>query len=253
MYKTNHWENKLKPIIGITAGRIFSDSQILRVCLIEKYIQAIQIAGGVPIILPPSIESEELNNLIQHLDGILITGGGDIAIEKFNGQPHPSINDIDSQRDDLEINLVNLALHHQTPLLGICRGQQIINVALHGDLYTDISSQLENAIKHDWFPNIDRDYLAHSITINKNSVLHEIVSNDEIQVNSLHHQGIKKLGQRLIPVAFAADGMIEAVEINDHPFFIGVQWHPEWLLAIPAMRNLFESFVTASKGNSRNG
>ncbi len=242
----------MKPIIGITAGRILGESQIQRICLIEKYTQAILISGGIPIIIPPSIKRIDMNSLLRKLDGVLLTGGGDIAIEKFNGQPHPSINDVDDERDELEIDLVKNVFQQSTPMLGICRGQQVINVAMGGDLYTDIQSQYENAIKHDWFPDIERDYLAHSISIERNSLLAKILSTQEIQVNSLHHQGIKKLGEGLLSTAHASDGMIEAIEIKDHPFFMGVQWHPEWLLANPKMIALFTAFINAAKENSKN-
>ncbi len=238
----------MKPIIAITTGRILSNSQILRVCLIDQYVQAIRLAGGIPVILPPTIDPSDIADIQKKFSAILLTGGGDIAVEKFNGKPHATISEVETDRDDLEIELVRLAYASKKPLLGICRGQQVMNVALGGDLYTHIASQYKQPLKHDWFPNIARDYAAHNIHIEKSSRLINILYGEELKVNSLHHQAIKNLAQSLTASAHAPDGIIEAVESQDHPYFIGVQWHPEWLLNSPAMVNLFRSFVNAAHG-----
>ncbi len=236
----------MKPIIAITTGRILSNSQILRVCLIDKYVQAIRLAGGIPVILPPTIDPVDIDGMQHRFSAILLTGGGDIAVEKFNGEPHATVSEVETDRDDLEIALVRFAYATKKPLLGICRGQQVMNVALGGDLYTHIASQYKQPLKHDWFPNVARDYAAHSIHIENSSRLVDILYGEELKVNSLHHQAIKNLAQSLAASAHAPDGIIEAVESHDHPYFIGVQWHPEWLLNSPAMLNLFRSFVDAA-------
>lgn len=233
----------MKAIIGITAGHILSNSQIWRVCLIDKYCQAIIFAGGVPVIIPAGIVSQDIPSLLQRFDGLMLTGGGDISVDTFSGSMHSRVSDVQPGRDELEIAIAKLAAETNIPLLGICRGQQVINVALGGDLYTHIPDQFSNAIKHDWFPNIARDYEAHSVKLIENSRLRQILYGSDIMVNSLHHQAVKTLAPALSAVGFAPDNLIEAVELPTHRFFIGVQWHPEWMLNSPAMVNLFREFV----------
>jgi len=237
----------MPPIIGITSGKILGNSQLTRVSLIDKYVQAIQLAGGVPLVIPTGITSAELVFCRQVFDGYLLTGGGDIAIERFDGEPNPRISDVDPDRDQMEIEITQFAFEENKPLLGICRGIQIINVAMGGSLFTDIITQRENAIKHDWYPNVARNYEAHSVKIVENSIMYQIIHGDEVNVNSLHHQAIKELGQHILPTAYAPDGIIEAVESPIHQFFLGVQWHPEWMLSSPSMVNIFKQFVTSAK------
>jgi len=234
------------PIIGITAGKILNNSQIMRVSLIDKYVHAIQMAGGVPLIIPSGITSAELAHCKQVFDGYLLTGGGDIDHEIFNGIPNSKISDVDSDRDRMEIELTQFAFESKKPILGICRGIQIMNVALGGSLFTDISTQRENSLKHDWYPNIARNYEAHTITIVEESNLKSIMNGIEVNVNSLHHQAIKDLGDQLSAIAFAPDGIVEAIESPKHQFFLGVQWHPEWMLSSPSMVNLFKQFIYSS-------
>lgn len=239
----------MMPIIGISAGKILSNEQVSRISLIDKYVEAIQVAGGVPLIIPTGIKPEELTNCLQIFDGYLLTGGGDISNDLFNGEPNARISDVDKNRDLMEIEITKFASKENRALLGICRGIQVMNVALGGTLYTDIGTQHENAIKHDWYPRIARNFEAHSISILKNSKLNQIMHGDEINVNSLHHQAIKDLGEELILTAIAPDGIIEGVENPKLDYFLGVQWHPEWMLSSPSMLNLFKSFVSAAKKN----
>jgi putative glutamine amidotransferase len=142
--------------------------------------------------------------------------------------------------------LVQEALTQGKPFLGICRGLQVINVALGGSLYEDLLDQHPNALKHNRFPEEARDFLAHSVKIDEDSRLSNILSAEGAEVNSLHHQGIRQLAPQLRATAHAPDGVIEAVEAPAHPFGLAVQWHPEWLQAHLAMRALFEKFVMAA-------
>ena len=133
------------------------------------------------------------------------------------------------------------------PFFGICRGAQVVNVALGGNLYTHIEDQHPDALKHDYYPDYPRNRLSHPVRVEEGSRLAGIVDEPVLQVNSLHHQGIKGLAPTLKPVAYAPDGIIEAVELSDHPFGLAVQWHPEWLTDQQPMRNLFKAFVDSAR------
>lgn len=239
----------MQPIIGITAGRDKSDTNIQKISLIEKYTTSIINSGGIPVIIPSGIPGSAIKNLVHELDGILITGGPDLETKRFNGIDHPRVYGVDIDRDQLEIDLVNLASRSRKPLLGICRGIQVINVAFGGDLFTDIHDQVSGSLRHDWFPDYPRDLLAHEIQIKSQSLLHEILQIDKMEVNSLHHQAIRTVAKDLEPVASAMDGIIEAVEYHEHPFLIGVQWHPEWLFHLESTKLLFNAFINRASQN----
>lgn len=237
----------MQPIIGITAGKDRSDTGIQKICLIDKYSYAISVSGGIPFVIPPDISTHLIETIVNRVDGIMITGGGDIETRRFNGHDHPRVYGIDTDRDNLEIELVQAAESTRKPLLGICRGIQIINVALGGDLFTDIQDQKNDSLKHDWFPDYPRDRLSHPVEITSGSLLNHILEISLTDVNSLHHQAIRNLSTKLSASAFAPDGIIEAVEYKEHPFLLGVQWHPEWLFEIETTQKLFKAFIQAAK------
>lgn len=239
----------MQPIIGITAGKEKSDTNIQKITLIDKYVEAILHAGGIPLIIPAVTSKDLISSIFQKIDGVLLTGGGDIETLRYNGENHPRVYGVDVERDQLEIDLVLSAVTNKKPLLGICRGIQIINVALGGDLYSDISDQRENSLRHDWFPDYPRDMLAHEVLALNNSRLHEITGCDQMKVNSLHHQGIRSIAPGLTATAFAEDGIIEAVEMDDHPFFLGVQWHPEWIYNQNTTKQIFKTFIQTTIKN----
>ncbi len=164
----------------------------------------------------------------------------------FQGPAHAEVYGIDPDRDRVELELVRLAAGSKKPFFGICRGIQVINVALGGTLYTHIHDQHPGALRHDWYPNIPRDYLAHTVKVQESSSLSRILGKTTVETNSLHHQAVHQSAPRLTAVAWAPDGIIEAVELSDHPFGLGVQWHPENLQAHPEMRALFQALVAAS-------
>ncbi len=237
------------PIIGITAGKDKSETNIHRFSLVDKYVEAVLNAGGIPLIVPAVPSPNIISSLFQKIDGVLLTGGGDIETQRYKGEDHPRVYGVDLVRDQFEIELVQSAVLKKKPLLGICRGIQVMNVALGGDLYSDVSDQRENSLRHDWFPDYPRDLLAHEVQISNNSMLHEITGCDRMKVNSLHHQGIKTLAPGLNATAFAEDGLIEAVNIEDHPFFLGVQWHPEWIYNQDTTKQIFKTFIQATIKN----
>jgi len=235
------------PIIGITSSYAPPQEGIFGTISVgESYIQAVLRAGGLPVILPVGLSREDLQALFTRLDGVLLTGGGDIDPRRFEGLPHSRVYDIDERRDDLEIRLVQMAAESSKPFLGICRGIQVINVAFGGTLFTDISDQLTHSLRHDWYPNIPRDYLSHPVSVTPDSRLAQVLGGDVFEVNSLHHQGLERLASNLQAVAFAPDHLIEGVELSGHPFGLGVQWHPEWLPEHTAQRQLFQAFVKAA-------
>lgn len=242
-------------IIGITARTApVPPSNLLSTMVQQAYTNAILEAGGTPVLLPAGIPENGWKELFQRLDGILFPGGPDIAIERFNGIPHPAVYGVDEARDTLELGLARLAADEGKPFLGICRGIQVVNVALGGTLYTHIPDQHPNALQHEYSGEDGipaRTALTHTVRIEADSHLSKILAESVLNVNSLHHQGIKLMAPTLKAVAFAPDGLVEAVEIPEHPFAIAVQWHPEWLTDQEPIRRLFKAFVDAAGEGSR--
>lgn len=239
------------PLIGITTARRPHAEVRSQIVITEAYVQAVAAAGGCPVMIPLGLSPELLENLLARLDGILFTGGGDIDPASYGAAPHPKVGDVDLDRDGVELYLLEKAVSQELPFLGICRGLQLINVGLGGTLYADISAQRAGALRHDYYPDYPRDYLAHTVNVRTESRLTGILGNSQVEVNSLHHQGIDRLAPDLVQVASAPDGIVEAVELPDHPFGLAVQWHPEWLGAYAPMRALFEAFVNAAESRSQ--
>jgi putative glutamine amidotransferase len=215
------------------------------ISITEAYVQAVLRVGGLPILIPVDLSTSQTGEIYTHLQGLLVTGGGDIDPVLYGGVPHPRVYDVDPERDALEINLVQQAAGDGLPFLGICRGIQVINVALGGKLYTDISDQRPGALRHDMAPGFPRDLIAHQVEIRPGSCLAGLTGLPTLQVNSLHHQGISSVAPSLQATGFAPDGLVEAVELPGHPFALGVQWHPEWLPESIPMQAIFRGFVAA--------
>ncbi|GAB4577882.1 MAG: gamma-glutamyl-gamma-aminobutyrate hydrolase family protein [Anaerolineales bacterium] len=240
-----------KPLIGITTFHTDSHRGYIYVSITEAYVKAVARAGAVPLLIPVGLGEDDLTQILHTVNGILFTGGGDIDPARYGGLPHATIHEIDPERDQMELHLVREAVEQQTPFLGICRGLQVVNVALGGTLYTHIQDQHPNALKHDFFPGRPRDYLAHPVKVDEGTTLANILGQPIVQVNSLHHQGIHRIAADLTPTAYAPDGITEAVELPGHPFGLAVQWHPEWLPEQAEMRALFEAFVHAAANGTR--
>ena len=236
-----------QPLIGITSGVTDNSSGVQVSQLGQAYCTAIIKAGGIPLIIPIGLDEQRLSMLLTQLDGVLLSGGGDIDPQRFNGQPHPKVYGISPERDDLELSLVHMALAVDKPLLAICRGIQVLNVALGGELYTHIQDQVESSLKHDWFPKFPRDKIAHTVSLKCESKLDLIYGADEIRVNSLHHQGISRVGKGLMATAFAPDGLVEGLEAVNATFALGVQWHPECLPDDPGSQKLFQALIQACR------
>jgi putative glutamine amidotransferase len=234
------------PIIGLTTYNGENRYGHPIAALMHQYIIAVSEAGGVSLLIPSGLTSDAVKTLFERLDGILLTGGGDIAIERYDGEPHISVAGVDPVRDTTEFALLQAAAESGKPFLGICRGFQVVNVALGGTLYTHIQDQLPGAIEHDYDSNSQRQLLAHTIGLEKASAMAGILGETGLKVNSLHHQGAKDLAPSLTPVAYAPDGLVEGLELPGHPFGMAVQWHPEWLMDQPVTRRLFGAFIEAA-------
>jgi len=235
----------MKPLIGITTNLSANSYGQPLVLLQQSYVRAIMQAGGVPVLIPSLVADDGWDALYARLDGILFSGGGDIALEHFSGEAHPRIDDVDLLRDSVELKLLNTAAEDGKPFLGICRGCQVMNVALGGTLYTHIPDQLPGALDHS-YPGNMRTVLVHQVKIEEGTHIAEIFGEPIIKVNSLHHQGLKDIAPYVRVAGYAPDGLVEAIELPDHPFGLAVQWHPEWLTDQEGTRNLFSKFVNAA-------
>ena len=218
-----------KPIIGITGNY---DKETCT--LAEGYYQSILKAGGIPMIIPPFCETDRLGDMLDRLDGILFSGGGDINPLLLGEEPIKELHGITPERDMQELLLARLAYDRQIPMLGICKGIQIINAALGGTNYQDIHTQMEGVrIKHS--QDQDRRFSSHTVQrpqasqegIKEESVLWKLFEGDSIAVNSFHHQACREAAPCLKVTALSSDGVIEAVESNEYKSILAVQWHPE--------------------------
>lgn len=243
-----------RPLIGIctqTQEPIAGQTPVAWI-MGQTYIRVLTSCGAVPWLIPLVADDEAtMAEIYDRLDGVFLTGGVDVDPSYYGEQKHELCGRTDMPRDDTEIWLVRRAKAEGKPVLGVCRGFQVMNVACGGSLFQDVSEQHPNAIKHDYFPGqknqYARSYLAHEAQVDSNTTLHDLLRHAQVPINSMHHQGIKQLAPGLRATAYASDGLIEAIETNNGGFYLGVQWHPEELAATDAgMRRLFEEFIAAS-------
>ncbi|MBC7260925.1 MAG: gamma-glutamyl-gamma-aminobutyrate hydrolase family protein [Chloroflexi bacterium] len=233
----------MRPLIGIPCqGNLRSAYR--RFCVGQSYCRALEMAGGAPVLIPLLSDVQALWDIYQRLDGLLLAGGGDIAPHHFGQARTAKVRYVDPPRDRVEMLLVRRAVEDNLPVLAICRGIQVLNVALGGTLYQDIPTQIPHALRHNFHPDHPRNYLGHEVEVQPGTRLAGILGSTRVGVNSFHHQALKEVSPRLSVAAFAPDGVIEAVEAQDEQFVLGVQWHPEELVEDdPKMKHLFEVFV----------
>ncbi|WP_141604374.1 gamma-glutamyl-gamma-aminobutyrate hydrolase family protein [Terrilactibacillus laevilacticus] len=214
------------PIVGITSFYLRNKSQLGQegVYVNTNYHEAVLASGGIPIVIPTG-SPENAAIYIKQCDGIIFSGGEDIDPKFYHEDPSLHIGSFNTERDEFEFQLFREALKKDIPVFGICRGMQVINVALGGSLIQDIPSQCQNPIRH--AQTIKRGKPFHSITIDENSHLYDLFQTTHLEVNSHHHQAIKDCGKELRPIARASDGTIEAIEHKQNPNVMAVQWHPE--------------------------
>ncbi len=230
-----------------------------RTFLNEPYVLAIQEAHGLPLIVTPAHAGASLRALYELFDGLLLTGGEDVEPERYGEAPlYPSVETV-PDRDALEFTLLEWALADSLPVLAICRGIQLLNVALGGSLYQDLPSDRPGELGHDQMkaePPSPRTEPHHAVTVLPGSCLADLLGGHRVEVNSMHHQGIRALAPSLVSVAHAPDGLVEGVETRDPSrasFLVGVQWHPEELARTgdAPSRRLFERFVAAAAKHPR--
>ncbi|MCZ2257736.1 gamma-glutamyl-gamma-aminobutyrate hydrolase family protein [Sporosarcina sp. G11-34] len=237
----------MKPLIGITSNVEKGNKHTLY----DSYLKAVQRAGGIPIIIPVGIE-EDLSQLTALLDGIVLSGGHDIDPMLFGEEPHRDLGDVSPARDSIEIALAQEMLKLDKPIIGVCRGLQVLNVAIGGNMYQDIYAQNDKPILQHTQKSV-RSHLSHIVQVKKGSLFESIAGSTEIKVNSYHHQAVKDVPAPFIVSGVASDGIIEVIESTKHQFVIGVQWHPEELSANgdAISYKLFDKFIeAATKGGN---
>ena len=239
-----------RPLIGIPVykSKAHAAPQIPLYALHPLYSEGVFVGGGAPLQIPHGVDQDTLRTIFDRLDGLLLAGGGDVDPTFYNEADGGQVHDVDRERDEMELTLVRWALEAGKPLFAICRGIQVMNVALGGSLYQDILTEMPGAMRHAYFQvmGFARDYPAHDVQLSPTSRIARLLGGDCWTVNSLHHQGIKGLAPDLTAVGHAPDGLVEAVEVEGHAFAVGVQWHPEVLAPKdPVMRRLFEGLVEA--------
>jgi putative glutamine amidotransferase len=214
---------KVNPVIGITPS-IENESNLHFVS--ADHIAAIKEAGGVPIVLPFVTSELQLNRMVQMIDGLYLTGGNSIDPTFFNEEPHPKLGEINPIRDQYEVQIIRKILNLHKPIFGVCRGCQILNVALGGDMYQDIYAQNEgDLLQHEQCA--PQSHASHFVYVSDGTLLREITGRTRIKVNSRHHQANRKPGKGILICGKASDGVVEAIEGKNDPFVLGVQWHPE--------------------------
>ena len=244
----------MRPLIGITCDFDPGTGREAKVpgrrlhLLYDHYVQAIVDSGGVPLLLPTLAGRESPVAYAEILHGLLIPGSpADVDPALYGEEPHPRLGPVNPGRTAFEISMVHLARQRRLPVLGICGGAQVLNVAFGGSLYQDIPSQVAKAYKHTGAPE-----RAHTVDIAPGTRLSAILGLREMRVNSLHHQAVKAPGQGLAVSASARDGVVEAIEVSDADFVLGVQWHPEQLFPDDeASRRVFSAFVQAAATGGR--
>ena len=242
----------MKPIIGVTPDFNAGDRKewggkeptyFLR----ARYVQAIEDLGGVPLILPLTTDRAVRRTLLNGLQGLLLTGSGpDLPPHLYGERRRYDFSVVSRQRYAFELDIARMAADQKLPVFGICGGMQAINVAFGGTLVQDISSQISAPLPHR--SSLPATRVCHAVHVSAKSLLRRITRKETIRVNSSHHQSVKQVAPRLIASAVAADGVIEAIESSAHPFFLGVQWHPEFLYERhETHRRLFQAFLKAAR------
>lgn len=243
-----------RPLIGVTMGREKSQRFFgLNLFIMNQtYVRSLEVLGALPVMVPLHMSEATLRGIFERLDGVFLPGGEDIDPTNYGEERHPLLGATDKERDRTELLLTRWAIETGMPVLGVCHGVQMINVACGGSLFQDLHSEDPDLDKHDYFPpSYERYRISHRVDVEPDSRLAQAMGHKH-EVNSMHHQGIHRVGFGLRVVAHAEDGLPEALEAPALPFAVGVQWHPEELAKTDQMStNLFYNFVQAAAGDWR--
>ncbi|MEO1290492.1 MAG: gamma-glutamyl-gamma-aminobutyrate hydrolase family protein [Chloroflexota bacterium] len=242
----------MRPLIGITAYNYIRPPMGWRYDVsYGRNAAVIEEAGGLPVLIPSIVSQDTLRQTYERLDGVLLPGGGDVNPERYQSSPEDDIQlfDISDERDAMEISLAQWAVEDDLPVFGICRGIQVMNVALGGSLTQDVPKHIGANLRHSInVPEETRDLLLHEVTVSDGTLLKSILGDSTVTVNSIHHQAIRELAPTAKVTALAPDGIIEGIELPDKHFVLAVQWHPEDLTANDErMMNLFTTFVESAR------
>ena len=230
----------MPPFIGITT---YGQNDERHFTLPREYVDSVRRAGGIPLLISPG--ETEIERLLSKLDGVILTGGGDIAPHRYGSEGHETIYMVDEERDSTELHFAEAAIAAEMPLFGICRGTQLMNIVFGGTLIEHLPDVVGDDVLHRLPP---REPTEHPVTVDADSQLAEILGDLEFSAASWHHQAIKETAEKFKVVAHAPDGTIEAIECLEHRWLIGVQWHPELTAADdPRQQRLFDDFVAATK------
>ena len=241
-----------KPIIGITGGVLTNAGPFKgyhRSYVNEDYVKAVIANGGVPLIIPVTDDEIVIKAQIEAVDAVILSGGNDIDPQNYHEQAVHEVDDLMPVRDRFDLTVVQLAEQAKKPILGICRGAQIINVAHGGSLYQDLKYRWNHSLQHLYHDHPDQ--VTQTISLNTGSKLAHIFGQTKLAINSFHHQAIHQLGRQLTATAWAEDGVIEGFE-SPQQSIIGVQWHPEMLYRREkSMDRLFQALITQAQGEKR--
>ena len=231
-----------KPIIGIGTDVLTLPGERDRAFVFTTYVDSLRQAGAIPVLIPP--QPENAREIVDELDGILLAGGEDCDPAVYGEERHPTVEPMDPRRQSNDLSLAKIARSRGIPTLGICLGLQVMNVANGGTLVQDIDSQMETDIRHASKPE---NRARHEVVVEKGTKLASIVGAGEVNVNSSHHQAIKDVPRDLKVTAHAPDGVVEGIEDPRHPFYVGVQWHPEDMKGEDSASSIFKAFVEAAR------
>jgi putative glutamine amidotransferase len=234
------------PLVGLPTLAIPPGPKPPRFGINQSYVRALVAAGCAPVLIPLLDDDERLRAIYQRLDGIVFPGGADIAPQEYGEEPIGNLNVVEAARDRTELTLARWAVADDLPTLGICRGQQVLNVALGGSLYQDLRHQGVTSVDHSDADGRARTALMHRVRLDPDSRLAQLIDETIIEVNSLHHQAVKAVAPQLKVTGTSEDGVIEALESDDRRFLIAVQWHPEEIDDLPWVRRLFAGFAHAA-------
>lgn len=251
-------DKKMKPIIGICTN--YSTNENLGIItrlgfagqdwhlVAGDYIRAVERGGGIPVIIPILEDGQNVEAIVKKIDGIIFTGGSDIDPQYYGELPQYGLGDINPERDKQEVALAKRVLYEtDIPVLGICRGIQLLTVASGGTLYQDLKSQRKEGFNHT-LTIAPKYHATHPVTIEKGSRLHEIFGKDTLGINGFNHQAVKTLGENFKATMIAPDGLVEGMELPGERFVVGVQWHPEMMIdRYPEYLSLFRAFVHSCK------